>query len=116
MAERSAHERLQDIRAALAKISRFLTGKSFDDFNTDALVHDAVVRNLEIISEASRHVPADLKARAANIAWREVADFGNVLRHGYEMVNDSILWSTIERDLPVLRAAIDSLLADPDII
>lgn len=116
MAERSARERLLDIKKALAKISHFLSGKTFDDFCRDDLVHDAVVRNLEIISEASRHVPADLKAQASHIAWREVADFGNVLRHGYEAVNDSILWSTIERDLPVLRLAVDALLADPKIV
>lgn len=89
--------------------------KSFDDFCADDLVHDAVVRNLEIISEASRHIPIDLKARTSHIAWREVADFGNVLRHGYEVVNDAILWSTVEHDLPALRSVVDALLADPEI-
>jgi len=115
MVKRSARERLQDIVDAITKIDRFVAGKSFEDFNTDALVHDAVVRNLEIISEASRHIPAELRAKLPHIAWREIADFGNVLRHGYEMVNDSILWSTIERDLPVLRLAVDDLLADPKV-
>ena len=115
MVGRSARERLQDIAGAVAKIDRFVAGKTFEDFSTDALVHDAVVRNLEIISEASRHIPNGIKARLAHIAWREIADFGNVLRHGYEAVSDAILWSTIERDLPVLRAAIEALLADPDV-
>jgi uncharacterized protein with HEPN domain len=114
MVERSARERLLDIANAVAKIERFLARKSFDDFCSDDLVHDAVVRNLEIISEASRHVPADLKAKVSVIAWREVADFGNVLRHGYEVVNDSILWSTIERDLPLLRSVVEALLKDPE--
>jgi len=40
------------------------------------------VRNLEIVSEASRHVPANLKTKAAHIPWREIADFGNIIRHG----------------------------------
>lgn len=115
MVERSARERLRDIAGAIAKIDRFVAGKTFEDFSTDALVHDAVVRNLEIISEASRHVPAELKAKLSHIAWREIADFGNVLRHGYEAVSDTILWSTIERDLPVLRTAIDALQIDPDV-
>ncbi len=115
MVKRSARERLEDIRGAIAKIDRFLSGKSFDDFNTNALLHDAVVRNLEIVSEASRHVPAELKARLSYIAWREVADFGNVLRHGYEGVSDAILWSTVQRDLPLLREAIEVLLADPTV-
>jgi uncharacterized protein with HEPN domain len=115
MAERNARERLQDIANAIAKIERFLSLKSFDDFCTDDMVHDAVIRNLEILSEASRHVPVDLKARASQVAWREVADFGNVLRHGYEAVNDAILWSTIEQDLPVLKVAVETLLSDPKI-
>jgi uncharacterized protein with HEPN domain len=115
MVERSARERLEDIRGAIAKIDRFLAGKTFDDFSSDALVHDAVVRNLEIVSEASRHVPAALKAETRHIAWREVADFGNVLRHGYEGVSDLILWSTIQRDLPELLVTIEMLLTDPDV-
>jgi uncharacterized protein with HEPN domain len=115
MGKRSARERLLDIEGAIAKIDRFVAGKSFDDFRTDALVHDAVIRNLEIVSEASRHVPDEFKAKASKIAWREIADFENVLRHGYEGVNDPILWSTIQRDLPVLLSAIRSLLADPEI-
>jgi uncharacterized protein with HEPN domain len=115
MVKRSARERLEDIRAALAKIERFTAGKSFHDFCTDALVHDAVVRNLEVVSEASRHIPQDLKAKAPQIAWREIADFGNVLRHGYEGVSDLILWSTIERDLPVLHAVVNALLADSNV-
>ena len=116
MAKRSARERLQDIVDSIGKIDRFLASKSLEDFKTDALIHDAVVRNLEIVSEASRHVPNELKAKAPHIPWREIADFGNVLRHGYEGVNDPILWSTIERDLPPLLAAIRTLLADPNVI
>jgi uncharacterized protein with HEPN domain len=115
MGKRSARERLLDIEGAITKIDRFVAGKSFDDFRTDALVHDAVVRNLEIVSEASRYVPAEHKVKVPHIAWREIADFGNVLRHGYEGVNDPILWSTIQRDLPVLLLAIRSLLADPEV-
>jgi uncharacterized protein with HEPN domain len=80
MVKRSARERLLDIAGCIAKIDQFVAGKSFEDFTTDALVHDAVVRNLEIISEASRHIPADLRATLPHIAWREIADFGNVLR------------------------------------
>jgi len=79
------------------------------------LIHDAVVRNLEIVAEASRHIPAELKDKTPQMPWREIADFGNILRHGYEGVNDPILWSTIERDLPALAAAVRSLLADPNV-
>jgi uncharacterized protein with HEPN domain len=116
MAKRSVRERLRDIADSIEKIEQFLAGKSFEDFKTSALVHDAVVRNLEIVSEAGRHVPKEIKAKAPHIPRREIADFGNVLRHGYEGVNDPILWSTIQRDLPPLLSAIRELLADPDVV
>lgn len=115
MVKRSVRERLNDIAESIDKINEFLAEKSFEDFRTSALVHDAVVRNLEIVSEASRHIPQELKARVSHISWREIADFGNVLRHGYEGVNDPILWSTIQKDLPVRMASIQLLLADPDV-
>ncbi|HEY0281360.1 MAG TPA: HepT-like ribonuclease domain-containing protein [Rhizomicrobium sp.] len=94
---------------------RFSCWATFEVFATSALVHDAVIRNLEIVSEASRHVPADLKATAPDIAWREIADFGNLLRHGYEGVNDRILWETIRRDLPPLMTAVRGFLDRPDV-
>jgi uncharacterized protein with HEPN domain len=115
MAKRSPRERLKDIAESIDKIGKFLGGKAFEDFRADALIHDAVVRNLEIVSEASRHVPSALRTSVPHIPWREIADFGNVLRHGYEGVNDRIIWDTIARDLPVLRDAVQRLLDDPAI-
>ena len=101
-AVRTPIERLADIATAIDKIARFLKDKDFSDFANDALVHDAVVRNLEIVSEASRHLGDDLKAQMAEVPWRKVADMGNWLRHAYEKTEDSILWETIENGLPPL--------------
>jgi uncharacterized protein with HEPN domain len=112
MAKRSPRERLLDIADCIAKIERFLAGQSYEVFRTNALIHDAVVRNLEIISEASRHVPEEVKAKEPGIPWREIRDFGNVLRHTYEGVNDPILWKTIQNDLPALSAAVHRLLRE----
>lgn len=111
-APRSQSARLEDIADAIAKVQRFLTGKTFEDFSNDSLTHDAVVRNLEIISEASRHLMPETKARAPEVPWRNVADIGNWLRHAYEKVNDPVLWRTIEDDLPVLLAAVHRLLRE----
>ena len=113
---RTVRARLGDMVLAADKIDRFLAGKSFDDFVADALVHDAVVRNLEIISEASRHIGDDLKAQTPEIAWRKLADMRNWLRHTYEGVNDRIVWDSIQDDLPALSKAIRALLSRPDIL
>jgi uncharacterized protein with HEPN domain len=96
--------------SAIDKIRRFTAGKSFGDFASDPMLHDAVVRNLEIISEASRHLGDDMKQQEPAIPWRSVADIGNWLRHGYDIVNDDVLWEAIARDLPPLMEAIGRLM------
>jgi uncharacterized protein with HEPN domain len=103
-ATRSPMERLSDIAVSIEKIGRFLEGKIFEDFAGDALIYDAVVRNLEIISEASRHLGEALKSEMQDVPWRKVADMGNWLRHAYEKTEDRILWETIEVGLPFPRS------------
>lgn len=108
---RTSQERLGDVLEAIEKVNRFLAGKNYANFATDAMLHDAVVRNLGIISEASRFLPGDVRALESNIPWRNIADMGNWLRHGYDTVSDETLWETIERDLPTLYEAVKRMLA-----
>ena len=61
-------------------------------------------RGIEIISEASRHLSSELKARHPKIPWQNVAGIGNVLRHGYEDIAAPVLWKLVRDDLPVLEA------------
>lgn len=75
--------RLEDILDAIADIQNFVSGKSFDDYQRDTMLRLAMERCVEIISEASRHVPSDLKASHPAVPWQNVADIGNVLRHAY---------------------------------
>ncbi|WP_347336700.1 HepT-like ribonuclease domain-containing protein [Bradyrhizobium manausense] len=66
---------------------------------------------MEIISEASRRLPEELKARHPAIAWRQMAAAGNVYRHNYEDVAARLVWETVQQDLPSLRAAVEDELA-----
>jgi uncharacterized protein with HEPN domain len=70
-----------------------------------------VTRALEIISEASRRLPDDLKARHPDIPWVEMAEAGNVYRHDYEDVRQRLVWGTVHNRLPALLAAIQQELA-----
>ena len=70
----------------------------------------AVTRCLEIISEASRRLPNDLKTRHPAIGWKQMAGAGNIYRHDYEDVAAEFVWETVERALPPLRAAIEAEL------
>jgi uncharacterized protein with HEPN domain len=76
---------------------------SLNDFRTDRRTSYAVVRCLETISEASRRLPAELKARHPAIPWTEMAGAGSVYRHQYHVVQDEFVWQTIHHDLESLR-------------
>jgi len=71
----------------------------------------AVTRCLEIISEASRRLPDELKARHPTIAWNQMAGAGNVYRHEYEDVVAEIVWETVQLDLPALQTTVEQELA-----
>ncbi len=84
---------------------------SYDSFKDDDLRLYAVTRCLEIISEASRRLPEELKARQPGIEWREMAAAGNIYRHEYEDVVARRVWQTLTVSLPVLKNVIAHELA-----
>ena len=103
--------RLEDMRDAIDAIAGYMHGKTFDDYRGEPMMRDAVGRNIERLSEASRHLPEDLKARHGSIPWRQIADIGNVLRHAYRKVNDRTIWETVELHLPPLAKAVRNEIA-----
>jgi len=106
MRSKSVETPLRDILHHLDLAESFVAGFDFATFRDDARTAFAVTRCLEIISEASRRLPDDLKARHPSIAWKRMAAAGNVYRHDYEDVAAQYLWATVERDLPPLRIVV----------
>src|SRR5262245_56902267 len=102
MPSRSRSARLQDILDNIKLAQSFTAGLSFADFQKDPRTSYATVRCLEIISEASRSLPADLKSRHPEIPCIDIAAAGNVYRHGYDAVKEELLWRTVQRDLEPL--------------
>jgi uncharacterized protein with HEPN domain len=80
--------------------------RSAEDFQGDRDIRQSVERSLEIISEASRFLPVELKDLRPEIPWRNIADFGNVLRHSYFVVDPKIVWRITIEDLAPLREAL----------
>jgi len=98
---------LRDILHHIDLASQFVKDFDLDRFKADVRTIYAVTRCLEIISEASRRWPADLKARHPQMAWRQMAAAGNVYRHDYEDVLAQLVWDTVQKALPPLRAVIE---------
>jgi uncharacterized protein with HEPN domain len=105
---------LTDIRHHIAMAEGFVAGLGYDAFKDDNLRVYGVTRCLEIISEASRRLPNELKARYPAIAWRDMAAAGNIYRHEYEDVAARRVWRTLTNSLPPLLAVVQAELGSLD--
>ena len=103
MVARSLVPRLTDIVEAIERIHDVLENISLQAFETDWQRQWLVQRGVEIISEASRHLTDEMKARHPEIPWQKVAAIGNVLRHNYENIAAPVIWKLAQTDLPALK-------------
>jgi uncharacterized protein with HEPN domain len=105
---------LEDILHHFDLATEFVGESGSDEFEADLLRIYAVTRCLEVISEASRRLPDELKARHPQIAWREMAGAGNVYRHDYQDGAARRIWQTVRIALPPLRDVVEQELARPN--
>ena len=104
MGRRSAVPALTDVVEAIERIWGVVEGVTLDGFERDWQLQWIVERGVEIVSEASRRLPDDLKARHPAIPWPKVAGIGNVLRHEYHSVSAPVMWKLVREDLRPLLA------------
>ena len=97
---------LDEILEAIDGIDSAVAGKELSDFSADWLLKHGVQRGLEIISEASRHIPNDLLAQEPDVPWAQIRGLGNFLRHEYHKVADAIVWAVVVDNLPALKSAV----------
>ena len=103
---------LDDICSAADKIRRYTAGLSFDTLRNDERTIDAVVRNLEIIGEAVKQLPADIRAQHPEVDWKRLAGLRNVLIHEYFGIDLEIVWDILQSKLPALEARVREMLED----
>jgi hypothetical protein len=101
---------LNDILEAIDRIENYVKGQTFEEFSKNTLVIDAVIRNFEIIGEATKQIPVEVKTDNPLIKWKEMAGMRDKLAHEYFGVNVEILWKTAKNRLPVLKPLIKELL------
>ena len=106
-------ERLRDILEAIAAIERHL-GSDKAAFERDELLQTWFLRHLQIIGEAARGLPPEIRARADYIPWPKIIGMRNVLVHGYFDIDTDIVWQAVTRDVPELKPQVRRLLDDMD--
>lgn len=101
---------LQDIAESCKKILRFTAGLSQSDLIGDTRTYDAVVRNLEIIGEAAKHISGDLRRKLPDIEWQKAAGLRDMLAHAYFGIDNDILWDVVQNKVPQLAISINNFL------
>lgn len=101
---------LLHIRDAIEQIESYVSGYSYEKFIGDQKTQDAVIRQLEIIGEATTNLEDTFKKQASEIPWREISDFRNVLAHEYWDIDLDIVWETINNDMKILKESITLLI------
>lgn len=108
-----AKKYLHDIRRAANLLEAFSIGKTFADYEADAMFRAAVEREFEIIGEAMSRLAAIDEATASRITnYQRIISFRNVLIHGYTDVDNRLVWGVLEANLPTLGQEVDALLQE----
>ena len=107
---RSWKLRIEDILEAVERIERYTEGLRYDQWQTDQKTIDAVIRNIEVIGEAAKHVPPDVQKMFPEIPWGKMKGIRNILIHEYFGVDIEVLWKTAMEDLPGLKDLLMGML------
>jgi len=108
--KREYEDYLQDMLENAEKALSFVQGMDYDGFCTDDKAVYAVIRALEIIGEAARQIPENIRQANPEIQWREIAAMRNKLTHEYFGVNTKVIWRTVHEDLPVIIPFLKKML------
>ena len=100
---------IEDIITAINKIQKYCNGMTKADLIKNELIQDAVVRNLEVIGEAVKKVPEEVRNVYSDIPWKKIAGLRDILIHEYFGININIVWDVIENKLQVLKIAVEDI-------
>ncbi len=110
--ERDDSAYLQHILDATSRIEEYLLGVSEEAFHEQYLVQDGVIRQLEIIGEATKRLSPGMRARCPNVPWQDIAGMRDKLIHDYFGVDLDAVWLTACEDVPTLKTEVSGLLKE----
>jgi len=112
MSERTDREFLSDIQEAIRRMREYTVGMTYQAFLEDTRTQDAVIRNLEIIGEATKNLSKDLRKRHPHVPWKGMAGVRDRLIHHYFGVNLDIVWQIVTDELPKVASQVESILQE----
>ncbi|GAH86104.1 unnamed protein product [marine sediment metagenome] len=101
---------IQDVLSAIDSINLFIEGMSFELFRADDKTTSAVIRKFEIIGEAIKHIPNDIREQYPEIPWKDIVGMRDRLIHGYFGIDYKIVWDTINVDLKILKTNLQKVI------
>ncbi|MGC8767441.1 MAG: DUF86 domain-containing protein [Brevinematia bacterium] len=112
MNKRNVEIYLKDIIQAMEAIENFVKGMDYEEFRNNDLVSSAVIRKFEIIGEATKNIPQELRKKYPDIPWKTMAGFRDKLIHFYFGIKYEIVWDTIKLNLPELKEKLRKIIED----
>lgn len=103
---------LDDIVEAAARISDYIRGLDIEGLKNDRKTLDAIVRNLEVIGEATKGIPDEVRSRYPDIEWKKIAGLRDILIHQYFGIDVNIVWDVIKNKLPLFERQVKSILSE----
>jgi uncharacterized protein with HEPN domain len=103
---------LQHILDAIAPIEEYLRGVTEEEFNRRYLIQDGVIRQIEIIGEATKQLSKELRKKNAHIPWGDIAGMRDKLTHHYFGVDVGEVWLTAKEDMPVLKLEVERIVKE----
>ena len=103
---------LQDMILSMNRIAEYMGSKTYDEFRRNYLVVDAIVRNFEIIGEAAKNVPEEIKSSYPKVPWKKMIGLRNLISHEYFGLDYEMLWKVATESIPENKRDIENIIFD----
>ena len=110
--KRTYRDYILDILTSIQEIEEFVEGMNFEDFVKDRKTVNAVIRSLEVMGEAVKKIPLEIREKYQEIPWKYIAGMRDKLIHEYHGVDLEIVWEVVEKEIPPLKPKFEKILEE----